>query len=209
MANKVKDIKKKGRRLKRSIRKTLGTLFLVSALVVAAIPVDYLQADEVSDEATIEPMVDRPYGKKVTITDGSGGSGDGEIKTNIPDITNKEFMFEGKYLVYSSADLVFNYVVSNIHTDAQYAVIVGYNNQYQQNNVEPKVLTIPDTVDAYTDYSGRSCAIGGTKGELLFYRILTKEAIYEEDGITIKEPAEYKYEPCLYQNRPNWITDDW
>ena len=38
----TKVVKKKARRLKRTIRRTLGTLFLISALVVAAIPVDYL-----------------------------------------------------------------------------------------------------------------------------------------------------------------------
>ena len=35
---------KKTRRLKKSVRKTLGTLFLISALVVAAIPTEGLQA---------------------------------------------------------------------------------------------------------------------------------------------------------------------
>ncbi len=44
MATTVKENKKKKRRLKRSVRKTLGTLLLISALVVAAIPVDGLKA---------------------------------------------------------------------------------------------------------------------------------------------------------------------
>ncbi len=35
-----KTVKKKSRRMWRTVRKTLGTLFLVSALVIAAIPVD-------------------------------------------------------------------------------------------------------------------------------------------------------------------------
>ena len=39
-----KAVKKKSRRMWRTMRKTLGTLFLVSALVIAAIPVDNLQA---------------------------------------------------------------------------------------------------------------------------------------------------------------------
>lgn len=203
MANTVKNLKKKGKRLKRTIRKTLGTLFLVSALVVAAIPVDYLQADEVAVEEGTDTEVPRPAEPmKVTIGNGT------EITTKIPNITDKEFMFNGKYLVYSSADLVFNFVVSGIHTDKQYAVIVGYNDQYQQNNVKPNnVLTIPDTVDAYTDYDGRSCAIGGMKGELLFYRILVKPETTGPDDVVV--PAEYRYEPCLYQSRDSWIKDDW
>ena len=99
MANTVKNLKKKGKRLKRTIRKTLGTLFLVSALVVAAIPVDYLQADEVAVEEGTDTEVPRPAEPmKVTIGNGT------EITTKIPNITDKEFMFNGKYLVYSSAD---------------------------------------------------------------------------------------------------------
>ena len=39
-----KAVKKKSRRMWRTMRKTLGALFLVSALVIAAIPVDNLQA---------------------------------------------------------------------------------------------------------------------------------------------------------------------
>lgn len=42
-----KAVMKKARRLKKTVRKTLGTLFLVSALVIAAIPVDGLQASNV------------------------------------------------------------------------------------------------------------------------------------------------------------------
>ena len=41
-----KVVKKKSRKLFRTVRKTLGTLFLVSALVIAAIPVDGLRAAE-------------------------------------------------------------------------------------------------------------------------------------------------------------------
>ena len=37
---------KTNRRLKRTVRKTLGTLFLVSAIVVAAIPTEGLRAEE-------------------------------------------------------------------------------------------------------------------------------------------------------------------
>ena len=42
----TKAARQKSRRLKRTVRKTLGTLFLISALVIAAIPVDGLRAAE-------------------------------------------------------------------------------------------------------------------------------------------------------------------
>ena len=40
----TKGTKKTNRRLKKTVRKTLGTLFLISAIVVAAIPTEGLRA---------------------------------------------------------------------------------------------------------------------------------------------------------------------
>ena len=42
----TKGTRKTNRRLKKTVRKTLGTLFLISAIVVAAIPTEGLQAEE-------------------------------------------------------------------------------------------------------------------------------------------------------------------
>ena len=42
----TKGTKKTNRRLKKTVRKTLGTLFLISAIVVAAIPTEGLRAEE-------------------------------------------------------------------------------------------------------------------------------------------------------------------
>ena len=42
----TKSTKKTNRRLKKTVRKTLGTLFLISAIVVAAIPTEGLRAEE-------------------------------------------------------------------------------------------------------------------------------------------------------------------
>ena len=51
----TKAARRKNRRLKRTVRKTLGTLFLVSALIIAAIPVDGLRA---AGENGIMPLAD-------------------------------------------------------------------------------------------------------------------------------------------------------
>ena len=40
----TKGKKKTNRRLKKTVRKTLGTLFLISAIIVAAIPTEGLRA---------------------------------------------------------------------------------------------------------------------------------------------------------------------
>ena len=42
----TKGTRKTNRRLKKTVRKTLGTLFLISAIVVAAIPTEGLRAEE-------------------------------------------------------------------------------------------------------------------------------------------------------------------
>ena len=42
----TKGTRKTNRRLKKTVRKTLGTLFLISAIVVAAIPTEGLHAEE-------------------------------------------------------------------------------------------------------------------------------------------------------------------
>ena len=45
----AKVTKKKNRRLKRQIRKTIGALFMVSAIVVAAIPTPGVNAEPLDD----------------------------------------------------------------------------------------------------------------------------------------------------------------
>lgn len=212
-------VKKKSRRLWRNIRKTLGTLFLVSALVVAAIPVDYLQAEgEVADIPTTidDPSQEnRPHeGRdemKVRIAvseedlkkQPSYGSW---TKTVIPDVKASEFN-NGK--IYKSENLNFSFVVSEIHSDDQYAVIVGYDNQNQLNNVGDR-LTIPATLDAYAPYSGfnsaegYSCALGGGNGEYLFYRTYVPGTGSGNDA-----GGYYEYNPCFYRDFASWKDLEW
>lgn len=224
-----KAVKKKGRRLWRNIRKTLGTLFLVSALVVAAIPVDYLQAEgEGTGTAADETPKERPNiarkDMKVSIVTESIDD-DFQIPVNwsesrIPDVLDGKYGFieSGKTIpkIYKSENLNFSFVVSNIHNDGQYAVIVGYDNQNQLNNVGNQ-LTIPATLDAYAPYDGYSCALGGRNGEFLFYRTeVVREEVRDEDGNlkgykdengnTVSEKYGYKeeYHPCYFRTRDTW-----
>lgn len=223
MANTVKNLKKKGKRLKRTIRKTLGTLFLVSALVVAAIPVDYLQADGDINVAEGEnekpPYTDKKEEMRVSIKylNDDCDLGDRWKNTSIPNVNDPEFRFPADRdtpNIYRSENLVFDFVVSNIRGEGRYAAIVGYNNQKQVNNAG-KVLTIPKTVDAYAPYGSEngtlensfSCAIGGTKGELLFYRTLIKAESTDQGGNVI--PPVYKYMPCLFKDKDDWAPLEW
>lgn len=218
-------VKKKSRRLWRNIRKTLGTMFLVSALVVAAIPVDYLQAEGEGTDATAdETPTERPNTTrdkmKVSIATASlnetatGNWG----ATSIPDVLTNPGFLNGQNTpkIYKSENLNFSFVVHNIHNDAQYAVIVGYDNQNQLNNVGNQ-LTIPATLDAYAPYDGYSCALGGRNGEFLFYKTeMVREEVRDEDGEFLgyddgkggitQEKYYYleEYHPCYFRTRDTW-----
>lgn len=207
MANQAKKAAKgttnKGaRRLMRSVRRTLGTLFLISALIIAAIPVDYLRAAD--GDSAGSAGIDRPNtarkDMKVSIAPHSAtdisagvpaGVPTGWTQSEIPDVKpGGEFGSR----IYKSGNRVFDFVVSKITNDSlRYAVIIGYDNM-AQSETGSSTLTIPKTMDVYADYNGQSCAIGGLDGELLFY----KQEVPIENGTATK------YLPCLYNTIDTW-----
>lgn len=141
----------KSRRLRKRVRKTLGALFLASAIAVAAIPVDGLQA---SGEGATE--------LKVTV---------GEQDTTIPVLDTNE-------KVYATGDGVYQFAYvsndrNNPHSGTRRAVIVGYN---PPTSLAGNNLSIPDTVEVYdlfTDNLGsgsRGYAAVGKDGDFLFWR---------------------------------------
>ncbi|MCM1304992.1 MAG: leucine-rich repeat protein [Lachnospiraceae bacterium] len=218
----AKAVKKKGknRRLKRSVRKTLGAMFLASALAVAAIPTEGLQAADGDDTAdTPVVTVDRPHTgglgstdpmkvsiapKGTTLPTGSAWS-----VTSIPKVDATGFVDN----IYSSENLNLMFVISKaklsdfIGDQNAQAVIVGYHDQMQMNNVGD-VLTIPRTVDAYTSFMGQSCAIGGNSGELLFYKQKVGEDATVTDGDGKPMPI-YEYRPCFFKQKDQWIKQEY
>ncbi len=198
--------KKKNRRLKKTIRKTLGTLCLVSALTVAAIPVDGLQAD------TQEPL-------KVTV--------DAE-NCRIPLVDDNE-------VIYTTGDGKFQFAYVSTNDAAasnKVAVILGYDGGLLENNT----LTIPNTVDAYLKYSENLgttfgyCAVGKS-GNFLFYEVQVEKTdewgnviteddlsrpVLDEEGNPKTDPItgayiyeqkpvyEKQYKPCYYTDYSKW-----
>lgn len=168
------DTKKKTskRRLKRSIRKTLGALFLASAIAVAAIPVDNFGTRAAGEQ---------PETLKVTAD-----------TSKIPrvDITKP-------YNIYTTADGAFQFAYlsdNDVASNNRYAVILGYaGGKLDQYGT----LTIPDEVDAYLKYSYSQgsnygyCAVGKS-GNFLYYRTTevekddfgndVYEIVYEKDA---------------------------
>ena len=123
-------VKKKKRRLKRTVRRTLGTLFLVSALVIAAIPTDGLHAAETG--GGVMPVADTNYSSSLQWS---------QTDSKIPLVKTDEVH------IYNDADGIFNFAwVKESDTSAnRVAVILGYTGKTLENNE----LTIDGTVDAY------------------------------------------------------------
>ena len=145
--------KKISRRLRRQIRKTVGALFLASAIVVAAIPVQESQASNTDPVKWVECLnyesnISEPGAWKNTP---SGADAIEEWKSYVPkvdeDIT--------KYPIYTtstannSVQYRFAFVPSEHGSGTNVAVILGANT----SNVKNNTLSIDSKVDAFKKYS--------------------------------------------------------
>lgn len=148
-----KTVKKKSRRMWRTVRKTLGTLFLVSALVIAAIPVDGLQASNGTS---------------------TGSDGDGRDdkyswtpECQVPAISS---LANPNPQVYVDKDQKLEFVYVEIGNNWR-VIITGYNGGLVTTD---GTLVIPDRISAYKRYNpnvgGTGYAAVGRKGNFLFYR---------------------------------------
>ena len=184
MANKgvQKEVQKKGnRRLKRSVRKTFGALFLASAIAVAAIPTDNAQVQAEVAAAS-----------KLTWDDQIGKNKSSTIPLIPEDCTT----------IYTDANG--QYVFAWVWNDAQkIAVLLKYNGGTLAGNK----LVVPDKVDAYTKFSenegsGTGYVAVSQNQKPLYYQVLVKEEQEVSGGDNI--PAEYEYRPCYASEREKW-----
>ena len=171
----AKSVKKKNRRLKRSIRKTFGALFLASALVVAAIPTEGLQAEDLGSvqSYTQDPRITIPD-DKIFIEDGGYIP---KVEQNAKIYTTSDGMFQFAYVDSKTG----------LSTGSQMvAVILGYSNT---GALEGGSLVIPDTVEAYLKYSYEGTDTGyaavNQAGEHLYYmryvdKVVDGEIQYEK-----------------------------
>lgn len=185
--------KKKGkRRMKKQVRKTLGALFLASAVAVAAIPTGSYDGGSASAENTGEYFV---HEVKTGYHDGDNtvhsmqygenfknGNNISELRSVWSDSSQIPHCDDGSdpaypaVTIYSSTGgkFQFAYVDADGHqvgTD-RFAVILGYN-QLATNALDGNRLEIEDTLDAYLNYNenvggGVPCAVG-RKGNFLYY----------------------------------------
>ena len=164
--------KKSSRRLKRSVRRTLGALFLVSALVVAAIPTEGLGREV---QAYTSSAQDTSYQSKLTWDDLTNKG----MTSKIPLVP------AGYEDIYSDEDGIFYFAWYNNE-----AVILGYTGK----ELAGGALTIPDTVNAYAQMSANA---GQTTGyvaisrnrEVLYYMSSPYSVLTETKRVQAKDSA--------------------
>lgn len=211
----TKSVKKKNLKLRRRIRKTAGALFLISSLLVAAIPTDNLRAaGESTDELGSATLW--PASVNMTITQEESG---------VPYVDPKE-------QVYTTGDGMFQYAYvyrKGQSSGDKVAVIIGYSGGQLDNNV----LTVPDTVDVYKKHthskgSGSGYIAVGKSGNDLWYKtskqkvdqygelVYELEYVVDENGDPVIDPVtnqqaivkhpvmEEKVFPCYYEDYASW-----
>lgn len=133
----AKTTKKKNRKLRRQIRKTVGALLMVSAITVAAIPVQDVSANPV-DTAEAPKVAVTGFYTDVTPTDAS-------YESTIPNVWD---LGDGKNtIIYTSGDNTyqFAYVPAVKGSTTRIAVILGYSAGDRPNGE----LEIPSEMWAY------------------------------------------------------------
>ena len=164
-----KGVKKKNRKLRRQIRKTIGALFMASAITVAAIPVQDLGA---------APNVTEKIKVAVTSTQGEVQSAEQGYSSVVPYVAEATGDTKNQ-VIYTSGDGLFKFAYIRGGTGA---VILDYNDL--GNNPE---VTIPATLEAYRSYSENYqgveyyCLVSAND-ELMGYKLRDQPLVEESTG---------------------------
>ena len=191
----TKGTRKTKRRLKKTVRKTLGTLFLISAIVVAAIPTEGLRAEgDIATQATGHNHATTHSGAdyKVSVrrtqqdksNDLLAGSSVPVMEDLIPTVPSTATIYTTGTLDDGSS---YQFAYMN-NGDDWFAILLGYN---KENNLPNNTLTIPNTVSAYIQPTGNLGTGNGyvaasQSGEPLYYESLT------EHTRTVTSTTEYE-----------------
>ncbi len=191
MSNTKKGKRKLSTRMKKAIRRTLGGIFLTTAVVVALIP------QKETEAAGGTPQV--------TVT---------EQDSPIPVIDEEE-------TIYTTGDGMFQfaYVEKELGGD-KIAVIVGYDYERSLDQGTLTIPNTVDAYVKYTHAQGTTggYVAVGKSGNILYYpvyRTITEQrptGEYDEEGKEITEPVERQeidhYAPCLYSDFDKWYYNE-
>ncbi len=166
-----KGAKKKNRKLRRQVRKTIGALFMASAIVVAAIPVQDVGAAPTGAAEKIKVAV--------TSTQGEVKTAEQEYPSVVPYVAEATGNANNQ-VIYTSGDGLFKFAYIRGGTGA---VILDYNDL--KNNPE---VTIPETLEAYRSYSENYQGIEyyclvSANDELMGYKLRDQPLIDEATGL--------------------------
>lgn len=162
--------KKKNRKLKRQIRKTVGALLMVSAIAVAAVPVPDVSAypygpgdSNVAKSEKIKVAVTSEYGAIKT------ADVEREFASTIPYVKDVGAGTNGSdEIIYTSGDGAFKFAyIGNVGNKE--AIILQYTPVSTDGN-----LIIPDTLEAYRQYADNRSSdyycLVSISDELLYYK---------------------------------------
>lgn len=170
----TKGKKKTNRRLKKTVRKTLGTLFLISAIVVAAIPTEGLRAADGTEKVVTESYLQQ---------------------MSIPYLDSKEE-------IYTTGDGKYQFAYVTDGGSDKGAVILGYNGGYLEGNnlVIPDGLDAYKKY-SYSDGTNGGYVAVGKENDFLFYAV-NQTTTDPETGAEIVIST--SYQPCRYEDRAQW-----
>lgn len=157
-----KATKTKNIRLRRQIRKTIGALFMASAVTVAALPVQDVSANPTVVEKN-KVIVSSDHATT------NNKSGESEYKSTIPFAQDRNDAKEK--IVYTSGDGTFQFVYMRpVESDPnKVAVLLGYN----AGVLMESSLTIPEQLEAYKKYTDNVTSEGyclvSKMDEFLYY----------------------------------------
>lgn len=175
--------KKKNIRLRRQIRKTLGSACLITALLVAAIPVPETSAS--TEDPKMYTWESEIYDKGLS---------------KIPVVEDTD-------LIYATGDgqFQFAWVNETKTSNNKIAVILGYT----PSTLPGGYLKVPDTVDAYTKYNLNDSTTGGyvavsRSNKPLYYMSKAPLPILDVSGNETGETTEPEYSLCYYEYYNVW-----
>ena len=187
----TKGKKKTNRRLKKTVRKTLGTLFLISAIVVAAIPTEGLRAEEeIATQAVSHTHADTHTSAKYKVSirrnaaekqsDLLGGSNIPTMDTLIPEVAEGTTIYTTGTNETDGSNYQFAYIQNGGDWSA---ILLGYN---KDNTLPNNTLSIPNTVNAYIQPTGNLGTGNGyvaanRLGDPLYYEATTERTREVDD----------------------------
>ena len=154
----AKSTKKKNRRLRKQIRKTIGALFMASAVAVAAIPVQDVSAYPLTGAADEKKEAVKVAVKSTVPTLGNEAPASADKYVSTIPRTGDSWVTAKEKIVYTSGDGTFQFVFMKPtqNNPNKVAVILGYNSGVLMESS----LTIPEQLEAYKKYTDNTTREG-------------------------------------------------